>query len=138
MAFAPRESCMPENSELWPRRKVCSPASFYLPGSPQRASRFCTRVLTVLEHFYSVNEDLFHSGGILSRFFKGGVIGDCRGIKHHHVGEHVRFQESAMIEFEVCGRQGAEAPNRLRQADQIFLTHALARDAPQHSVGARL
>ena len=80
----------------------------YLPSlrfarSPQGAAGFGVRVLAVFDHLDAVNENVFHVGRVLMRFFEGRVVGDCRGIEHDDVSEHSFFQKSAMIEPEIGG-----------------------------------
>src|SRR3954453_17626849 len=99
---------------LFRRRKVehasrLRPASqtyalVYFPRPPQRATRFRSGVLAVLDHLHPVHEHMFHTGRVLMRFFKGGVICDRRGIEHHHVGEHSFLEKSAVIESEIRRR----------------------------------
>src|SRR5258707_369243 len=76
----------------------------YLARTPQRATRFRPRVLAVLDDLHTVDEHMFHTGRVLMRFFKGGVICDRRWVEHHHVGEHSFLQKSAVIEPEICRR----------------------------------
>ena len=60
----------------------------YFSWSPERPTRFRSGVLPIFDDLHTVHEHMFHTGGILVRLFKGGVIGDSRRIEHHHVGEH--------------------------------------------------
>src|SRR5438477_6077892 len=72
----------------------------------QSTPRFRASVLTVFEDRSSVDENIFHSGGILSRVFESGVIGDRSRIEHDHDGEHSYFQKAAMIQPESARSQG--------------------------------
>src|SRR5436305_9910088 len=92
----------------------------------QSAPRFRASVLTVFEDLSSVDENIFHSGGILGRVFESGVIGDCCRIEHHHVGEHSLFQEAAMIQAAFGRRQGTQSADRLRTGHQLFMLYIIA------------
>ena len=53
-------------------------------------------MLPIAQHRRAVNEDVLHPHRILVRFFKGGSIGDGLGIEHHHIGEKIFLQPSAL------------------------------------------
>src|ERR1043166_7136477 len=72
--------------------------------TPQCPTRFCSGVLAVFDDLHTVHEHMFHTGRVLMRFFKGGVIRDRRRIEHHYVGEHSFLEKSAVIEPEICRR----------------------------------
>src|SRR5438477_4006940 len=102
----------------------------------QSAPRFRASVLTVFEDLSSVDENIFHSGGILGRVFESGVIGDRYRIEHHHIREHSFFQKSAMIQPEISRRQGAQSPDGFRQGDQLFVARIFAEHTGEGSIGA--
>ena len=71
---------------------------FHFPRPPQGATRFRAGVLSVFDHLYTIDKYVFDAGRVLMRFFKGGVICDCRRIEHDHVRKHSLFEKSAMVE----------------------------------------
>src|SRR5947199_136388 len=104
----------------------------------QSTPRFRASVLTVFEDRSSVDENIFHSGGVLGRVFESGVIGDRCRIEHHHIGEHSFFQKSAMIQPEISRRQGGQSPDGFRQGDQLFVARIFAEHTGEGSIGARM
>src|SRR4029077_7220010 len=76
----------------------------YLARPPHCPTRFSSGVLAVFDDLHTVHENMFHTGRVLMRFFKGGVICDRRRIEHHHVGEHSFLEKSAVIEAEIRRR----------------------------------
>src|SRR6187455_4451 len=86
---------------------------FYLARPPQRTTRLRSSVLAVFNHLHTVHEHMFHTGCVLMRFFEGGMIGNCRRIEHHDVGEHSFLEKSAAIESEICRRQSAQSMDRV-------------------------
>src|SRR5437773_2272304 len=61
--------------------------SFDFSRSPERAARFGSRMVTVLQHLNAVDEDVLHSDCILVRSFVGRFVGNCLGIEDHHIGK---------------------------------------------------
>src|SRR5690349_19027872 len=81
---------------------------------------------------------MFHTGGVLVRLFKGGVIGDSSWIEQHHVGEHSFLEKSTAIEPEIARRQPTQAMNRVAHGKHLFVPHVLAKHASEIPVSSRM
>ena len=64
-------------------------------------------MLTVFENLHAINENVFHSDGILVWFLKGRPVGNCPGVKDNDIGEHSVLNETTMVETEIRRGQGA-------------------------------
>ena len=80
-----------------------------LSRAPQGAAWFGAGVFTIFQDLCAVDENGFHSGGVLVWLGKGGVIGNCRRIEYDHVGKHFFLEKAAMIEPEICCWQSAQS-----------------------------
>src|SRR5215472_18301283 len=109
-----------------------------LPRAPQGASGFGAGVLAVLDYLDAIYKNVFHPSGVLLRLLKGGAIGNRRGIECDDVGEHALFNETAMVQSEVCGWQAAQSPDRLGHGNHFFVAHVLAENARERSISARM
>ena len=79
---------------------------------PERAARFCAGVLAIFEDLFSIYENVFPTDGVLIGLLVGCTIVNRCGIEDHDVGKHSFLEETAVIEPQICRRQGAHAPNR--------------------------
>jgi len=55
-------------------------------------------MLAILENLHTVHNNVFHSHGVLMRFFEGGMISDRRWIEHNQVSKHAFLEQSPVIE----------------------------------------
>src|ERR1051326_67319 len=109
-----------------------------LARSPQGATRLRAGMLSVLDHLRSIDKYVFHPGGVLRRFFEGGVIRDRGRIENHHVRVHSLLKQPTMIEPQISRREPAQPANRFRQGDQLFVPAIFAEDAREIPVRARV
>ena len=79
-----------------------------LSRTPQGAAWFGAGMFTIFHDLRAVNENSFHSGGVLVWLRESGVIGNCRGIEHHQIGKHPFPDEAAVIESKICCWQSAQ------------------------------
>ena len=106
------------------------------PWTPQRATRLGAGVLAPFEHLDAIHKNVLHANRVLMRFLERGAIRNRRRIEHDDIGEHSLFNETAMIEAEICGRQSAQPANGFLQRNHFFVAHVFAKDAREISVGA--
>ena len=75
--------------------------SFHFAGPPERAAGFRARVLSVFDHLYTVDKNVFYAGRVLMRFFKGSMICNGGRIEDDHVRKHSLLKKSAMIKAKI-------------------------------------
>ena len=69
--------------------------------TPQGATWLGAGVFAILQDLHTVDEDVFHSDGILMRFLESGAISNCRRIEYNDVGKHSFLEKSAMIQTKI-------------------------------------
>src|SRR5947207_3395308 len=97
-----------------------------LTRTPQRAARLGAGVLAVFNDLHAIHEHMFHANGVLMRFLECSAIRNRRGIEDNDVGEHAFFNETAMIETEIGGRQCTQSSHRFSQREHLFVPNIFA------------
>src|SRR4029450_5975396 len=108
------------------------------PRTPQRTPRSGARVLAVFEHLHAIHENVLRANRVLMRLLERGAIGNRRRIEYDDIREHSLFNETAMIEAEICRRQSAQPANGFFQRDHFFIPHVFAKEACEISIRSRM
>ena len=96
------------------------------------------RVLALAQHRHAIDKNMLHPRRILMRLGKSGVVLDRLRIKYHNISEMAGQQTAAPRYLKCICRQRRQAPNRLRQADDLFFTDIFAQEAGEAAIGARV
>jgi hypothetical protein len=65
-------------------------------------------MFTIFQDLRAIDENGFHSGGVLVGLGEGRVIGNSRWIEHNYIGKHSFLEKATMIEAEICCWQPAQ------------------------------
>ena len=68
-------------------------------------------MLTVLQDLRAIYKNMLHPDRVLMRLRKSRAIAHRRRIEHNDISKHAFFEITAMIQPQVRGRQGAQAPD---------------------------
>jgi hypothetical protein len=117
-------------------RRIKTIKSLRFPRTPQGAAGFGAGVFAVLQDLHAVDENVFHSDGVLMGFVESCAVRDCRRIEDDHVSEHSFLNETAVIKTEIRRWQRAQASHCFGQREHFFVARIFSEHAREIPVSA--
>lgn len=70
-------------------------------------------MFAIAEHLDTVDPDVRHTGRVLVRPVKGGMVLDLGWIEYHHIGKIARLERAPPVESQILTRQTGQPPDSL-------------------------